>query len=97
MNVNESRKYLFTRKGRSLKNLPPTLEVLKQHTKQAVLLLKYSSLSSAGTSRSSRLGLEEMPYWLGTIVDDTFRSITGMLRVDTLWMQERLHTTKQVC
>ena len=36
MNVNESRKYLFTQKGRSLENLPPTLEVLKQHTKRAI-------------------------------------------------------------
>ena len=35
MNVNDSRKYLFTQKTRSLENLPPTQEVLKQHIKQA--------------------------------------------------------------
>lgn len=33
MNVNDSRKYLFTQKSRSLENLPPTQEVLKQHIK----------------------------------------------------------------
>jgi len=36
MNVNESRKYLFIQKAKSLENLPPTLEALKQHTKQAI-------------------------------------------------------------
>ena len=35
MNVNDSRKYLFTQKSRSLENLPPTQEVLKQHIKRA--------------------------------------------------------------
>ena len=35
MNVNDSRKYLFTQKTRSLENLPPTQEVLKQHIKRA--------------------------------------------------------------
>ena len=33
LNVNESRKYLFTQKGRSLENLPQTLAALKQHVK----------------------------------------------------------------
>ena len=33
--VNDSRKYLFTNKTRSLENLPLTQEVLKQHIKQA--------------------------------------------------------------
>ena len=36
LNVNESRKYLFTQKGRSLENLSPTLEALKQHMEQAI-------------------------------------------------------------
>ena len=35
MTVNDSRKYLFTQKTRSLENLPPTCEVLKQHIKRA--------------------------------------------------------------
>ena len=35
MNVNDSRKHLFTQKTRSLENLPPTQEVLKQHIKRA--------------------------------------------------------------
>ena len=35
MTVNDSRKYLFTQKARSLENLPLTCEVLKQHIKQA--------------------------------------------------------------
>ena len=34
--VNESRKHLFTQKGRSLNDLSPTLDALKQHTKQAI-------------------------------------------------------------
>ena len=33
MNVNDSRKYLFTLKSMSLENLPPTQQVLKQHLK----------------------------------------------------------------
>ena len=36
MNVNDSRKYLFTQKARSLENYPPTLEALKQHIKRAI-------------------------------------------------------------
>ena len=35
LNVNESRKYLFTQKGR-LENLSPTLAALKQHMEQAI-------------------------------------------------------------
>jgi len=35
MTVNNSRKHLVTQKTRSLKNLPPTREVLKQHIKRA--------------------------------------------------------------
>ena len=33
--VNDSKKYLFLQKIRSLENLPPTQKVLKQHIKQA--------------------------------------------------------------
>ena len=46
MTVNDSRKYLFTQKTRSLENLPPTREVLKQHIKRA----KKSLNSYTGTS-----------------------------------------------
>ena len=35
--VNETRKVLFTRKGRPLSNLPPTEAALQQHMKRAVL------------------------------------------------------------
>jgi len=35
MSVNDSRKYLFTFKSRSLENLPPTQEALRQHVKRA--------------------------------------------------------------
>ena len=34
--INESRKHLFTQKGRSMENLPPTFEALKQHIKRAM-------------------------------------------------------------
>jgi len=35
MSVNDSRKYLFTFKSRSLEDLPPTQEALRQHIKRA--------------------------------------------------------------
>ena len=35
-NVNQARKDLFARKGRSLEGIPPTLDVLTQHIKRAV-------------------------------------------------------------
>ena len=35
MNVNNARKQLFTQKSRSLENLPPSQEALKQHLKRA--------------------------------------------------------------
>jgi len=40
MTVNDSRKHFFTQKTRSLENLPPTREVLKQHIK----LARYQSI-----------------------------------------------------
>ncbi len=36
LNVNDSRKHLFIQKARSLENLPPTQEALKQHTRRAI-------------------------------------------------------------
>ena len=35
MNVNDARKQLFTQKSRSLENLPPSQQALKQHIKRA--------------------------------------------------------------
>ena len=45
MDVNDSRKYLFTQKTRSLENRPLTQEVLKQHIKQA----RYQSICRKNT------------------------------------------------
>ena len=39
MNVNDARKQLFTQKSRSLENLPPSQEALKQHIKRACFSL----------------------------------------------------------
>lgn len=34
--INQSRRYLFTKKNRTSENLPPTLDALKEHLKRAV-------------------------------------------------------------
>ena len=41
-NVNECRKELFTKKGRSIDNLPPTRDALFQHSKRALLQARYA-------------------------------------------------------
>ena len=73
MNVDDGRKHLFTEKTKSLENLPPTQEVLKQHIKWAryvlVHLLEESPNCYAGTSLPCQLKVEKIlptgwePLW----------------------------------
>ena len=59
MNLNDARKQLFTQKSRSLENLPPSQEALKQHIKSACFQsLEQSITYQTSASKSSRLGLE---------------------------------------
>ncbi len=96
LNVNDSRKHLFIQKARSLENLPPTQEALKQHTRRAIYqeycwnraLLAQQELPNPADWGWKKGELHE----LGTTVDHPFRGITSMLRAYTLWVQERVYS-----
>ena len=101
MNVNDSRKYLFTQKSRSLENLPPTQAALKEHIKRTsyqsncwnkALLSKQELPSPADWGwRKDTTGWE--PLW--TTISEASQACYKLIKC--AWMQERVHWTMQVC
>ena len=87
--VNLCRKYLFTKKQRSIDGSPPTKDALMQHVKRC-----YASEPFVGNllrqrkcgSGMERLGLLSRRWYSSTTVDNKAFRINGLLGVDFLQM-----------
>ena len=93
MNVNDARKQLFTQKTRSLENLPPSQEALKQHIKRACFqsnCWNKALLSNQVLPSPVDWGWKLGATGWGATVDNSPWSITVLLWANSLWMQERM-------
>ena len=99
LQVNDGRKYLFTKKGRGLERLPPIHDALKQHVMRAT----YQGGYVWGQATIPTPVLPDPTDWGWTVgkeghMQPRWTTISAAaVRASPLWLQKELQQKMQMC
>lgn len=98
MEVNDTRKQLFTLKCKTLDNIPRPQAVFKQHIKQLLpgQLLEPGIGIASRDARGVWVGLDKGNNWVGAALNHSPWSIKIVLWINPLSLQGSVHWTLQV-